>query len=56
MVKGTMRRLGLLAMLVAMALAGVVIVLAETAFFLTAAILCGVGALYLFRCLPSHAA
>jgi hypothetical protein len=56
LVKGTTLGLGLLAMAVAMALAGVAIVPAEAAFFAIVAILCGVGTMHLLRCLPSHAA
>ncbi len=53
LIKGATLGLALLAMIVSMALAGVPIVLGEGVFFTLVALFCGVGAVHVFRCLPS---
>jgi hypothetical protein len=54
LVKGTTLGLALIAMTIAMVAAGVAIAPVEAVFFTAGAVICGVGTVHLFRCLPSR--
>jgi hypothetical protein len=54
LVKGTAFGLALIAMMFAMAAAGIAIVLVEAVFFTTVAVVCGAGAVHFLTCLQRH--
>jgi hypothetical protein len=56
LVKGTALGLALIAMMFAMAAAGIVIEPVEAVFFTTVAVVCGAGAMHFITCLQSHQA